>query len=59
MQLEPLFTIGALKDSEVHAFPVIKIKIFSLLLVNFLDEYKFSPLLLNVMESNMDYWRQF
>ena len=28
MQLEPLFTIGALKDSEVHAFPVIKLKHF-------------------------------
>lgn len=23
MQLETLFTIGALKDSEVHAFPVM------------------------------------
>ena len=28
MQLEPLFTIGALKDSEVHTFPVIKLKYF-------------------------------
>ena len=43
-------------DIGLHALPVTKLKIFSLLLVHFLDEYKFSSL---VMGRNMDYRRSF
>ena len=43
-------------DIGIHTLPVTKLKIFSLLLVNFLHEYKLSSL---VMTRHMDYWRSY
>ena len=46
MQREPLFTLHSRIETDigVHALPFTKLKIFSLVLVNFLEEYKFSSL---------------